>query len=171
MCLVLAWRIGLNWIVWQANVLRLSWNSTWVVKGTLGSRRSDCIQRTLEAELAKLLYSTSVLDSATKVCFLDHRDIILGPRKIHDSEVDFLSSRSAPQFASENPFMERGSWVESDYNSKPWWRIPLRYLSILLTITQWVSTGWDRNRLALLTAKSISGLVILAYWSAPTMDL
>lgn len=50
-----------------------------------------------------------MLDSATKVCLLDHRDIILGPRKIHDSEVDLLSSGSAPQSASENPFMERDS--------------------------------------------------------------
>ena len=48
-------------------------------------------------------------------------------------------------------------------------RVPLRYLSILLTAIQCVVVGLAINWQALLTAKEISGLVNVKYCSGPTM--
>lgn len=57
---------------------------------------SDWIHKISEAELTRLMYSASMLDLATRVCFLDNQDTRLGPRKMQESEVDLLSSGLDP---------------------------------------------------------------------------
>ena len=52
---------------------------------------------------ARLLYSASVLDLASRGCFLEHEENRFGPRKTHALEVDLLSSISDAQSASQNP--------------------------------------------------------------------
>lgn len=69
--------------------------------------------------LARFLDSASVLDLATKVCFLDLQETRLGPRYMHDPDVDFPSSGSAPQSASEKAVIERGSREEALCKSRP----------------------------------------------------
>ena len=57
---------------------------------------------------AILLYSTLVLDLATKGCFLDHQDTGFGPRKAQAPDVERLSSTSDAQSTSQNPLKARG---------------------------------------------------------------
>lgn len=47
------------------------------------------------------MYSTLVLEREMTCCYLVYQEIILGPMNIQVFEVDLLSSRSDPQFASQ----------------------------------------------------------------------
>lgn len=60
---------------------------------------------------------------------------------MQEPEVNFLSSGSTPQSASEKALMEIGTSVEAGCSKSPRHRDPLRYLRILLTATQWLSRG------------------------------
>lgn len=54
----------------------------------------DLIHITLEAAVARALYSDSVLDLETTVCFLKHHETMLGLKKTEYPVIDFLSSLS-----------------------------------------------------------------------------
>lgn len=56
------------------------------------SASRDWIHSISAERLAKLLYSASALDLATKVCFLDHREMRFGPRYTQAPEVERLLS-------------------------------------------------------------------------------
>lgn len=77
MCFALACKTGL---FDSETVLKSSCHrSVGVVNRTFSSVNKDWIHRTLAAVLAKLLYSASVFDLATRICFLDHQEMRLGP--------------------------------------------------------------------------------------------
>jgi len=66
-----------------------------LLKGTLSSCNNVWTQRASVVACAKALYPASVLDLATTGCFLDHHEMILGPKNMAAPEVDLLSSGSA----------------------------------------------------------------------------
>jgi len=130
MCLVRAWRSRL-WA--KATELWLSQKIREVSKVMWSSLRRDSSQRISEVTWARLRYSSSVVDLATKSCFLAHHETKLGPRKMQAPEVDLRSSWSAAQSASQNPKILIEEVVLAGLISKPCVIIPLRYLSIHLT--------------------------------------
>jgi len=67
----------------------------------LSSLRRDCSHSISEVVIARLRYSALAMDRATTICCLDHQEIRLLPKKIHAPEVDFLSSISDAQTASQ----------------------------------------------------------------------
>lgn len=75
--------------------------------GTLGkeipsSPKRDLNQVNSVEELAKALYSDSVLDLETVGCFLELRDSRLLPRKVLQLDVEWRSSGLPTQSESEN---------------------------------------------------------------------
>src|ERR1044072_4918155 len=88
-------------------------------KGILSSCKRDWTHSISAAVLAKLLYSASVLDLATKVCFLELHEIKFGPKKRQELEVDLLSSGSAPQPASQNAISGVGEVQEVGLSKRP----------------------------------------------------
>jgi hypothetical protein len=88
------------------------------------------------------LYSASVLDLDTVLCFLALQEIRLDPRNTAKSHVDLLSSTLPAQSASENALTR----VESDlliFN--PNLVECLMYLNILFTAAQCIVVGACRN--------------------------
>lgn len=168
MCFVLEWRTGL-WA--RETALRLSQNIWGTLLFTCSFWSKDCIQMISAEACARLLYSASALDRATSVCFLAHQDTKLWPKNMHAPDALLLSSGAEAQSASQNPVIGSGSVVLAGLRSKPWCRVPCKYLRILFTAFQWSSWGADRNWHTLFTEKEISGLVIVAYCRAPTIDL
>jgi len=80
-------------LVASALALKLSHHKTdFLGIGNFSSSRSDMIQVTSAARLAKALYSDSVLDRDTTFCFLEAHEINVSLRKIHCPAMDFLSS-------------------------------------------------------------------------------
>jgi len=67
--------------------------------GNFSSSRSDMIQVTYVARVAKALYSDSVLDRDTTFYFLEAHEINVSPRKTHYPAMDFLSSMLVAQSA------------------------------------------------------------------------
>jgi hypothetical protein len=84
-----------------------------VVIGIFSSLSRDWIHKTSEAVFARLLYSASVLDLATRVCFFELQETRFGPKKMQEPEVDLLSSTSEAQSASQNAVKERGEAKEA----------------------------------------------------------
>jgi len=90
-----------TWLWASATVL---WLSQWITRGVhlmWSSFKKDCSQRSSYAVIARLRYSASVLERATNVCFLDHQEIKLGPKKIQAPKVDQRSSISDAQSTSQ----------------------------------------------------------------------
>lgn len=98
MCFVWVWRTGL-WA--RETVLRLSHKIVGMVCLTWSSKGKVWIQITSTVAGARFLYSTSVLDLATTVCFLDHHDTRFGPKYMAAPEVDLQWSGSDAQSASK----------------------------------------------------------------------
>lgn len=159
MCFDLLWSTRL-WA--KVTVLRLSHKILGVWNWQCSSVSRDWIHSISAASWVMLLYSASVLE---------HQDIRLGPRNPQAPEVDLLSSGSAVQSAPQNHKRDRGWCLDAGWIGRPWWKVPLRYLSILMTAFQCSSKGLDKNWHTLLTTKDSSGLVAVVYCKAPTIDL
>lgn len=135
-CLVLACRTGL-WA--SATTLWLSQKILGEVKAMPSSVRRICIHSISAVVCAKLRYSTSVIDLATKCCLRDHQEITLGPRRMAAPDVDCLSSGSEAQSASQKTRRLSG-WLRTAGDSlSPWWIVPLMYLRMRFTAIQWDS--------------------------------
>ena len=57
--------------------------------------------RSSDAVTVRLRYSASIVDRATEVCFFDHQETGLGPKKIQPPEIDLLSTISIRQSESQ----------------------------------------------------------------------
>jgi len=161
-CLVLECRTGL-W-AWET-VLILSQKITGVVCLTFNSNSKVWIQVTSVEARARLLYPASVLDLAKTFCFFDHQNTRLGPKQISALEVDSISSRSEAQSASQHAWTEKLDSLEG-CSLNPSVKVLFRYLRILFTACQ-CYINWH----TLFIEKHISGLIIVAYCSAPTTNL
>lgn len=158
MCLVWLWKTGL-WAM--ASALWLSQSSASVEKETWSSCNKAWTQVNSAEVWATLRYSASVLDLAVTYCFLDHQE----------PDVDLLSLISEAQSASHIAVSVKDCPAVAGLIWRQWNRVPLRYLRILFTVTQWESKGLATNWQTLFTTKLISGLVNVAYCKAPTTDL
>ena len=85
------------------------------------------------AELTSAMYSASAVDKATHVCLL-LLHLSAAPLNLKTNpDVDFISSRSPSQSASEYP--TRLSLLMGLYNN-PWSAVPFKYLNIRLIAFQ-----------------------------------
>ena len=136
MCFFLECNTGL-----EANitVLRLSHQITGGVgKVILISERIDCSQVISATKLARLLYSTFVLNLDIVCCFFNCQVTKFEPKYTQNPEVDLRSLGSEAQSASQNTTRSR---VWDFLKCNPWWRVSFKYLRILLTTFQWDSNG------------------------------
>jgi hypothetical protein len=110
--------------------------------------------------LAKALYSASVLDLDTVVCFLALQEIRLVPKNTTKPPVDLQSFGHPAQSASTNVL----TVVELDSTKRrPSFNVPLTYRRFFLTASQCTVVGECRNWHALFTEKERSSQVIVKY--------
>src|SRR5713226_3580597 len=139
-CLVLSWNSGLC-----ASAMD-DWLSMWMVVGSVVSYLSSLSNRLSHtasfAACPPAMYSASVLDRATALCFLELQLVIPPPSIKTYPEVDFLSFLSLAQSASAYPFRTRPSFM-------PLWKVsarflvPCRYLKTLFSARVCSSPGLD----------------------------
>ena len=98
------------------------------------------IQRLWAQQLPAAIYSSSAIESATKVCFLQFQDTRELPNRWHVSLVFFLSDLHPAKSESKKPIKFKG--VPLGYH-KPKLVVPLRYLMILLRVVKWDSLELD----------------------------
>ena len=85
-------------------VLRLSHQMTGVVEEDMfNSLRRDCSQEISATKVATLRYSASVEDLETVCCFQECQETKFGPRKRQYPDMEWRSSTSDAQSASQNP--------------------------------------------------------------------
>jgi len=99
MCLVLSWKTGLE-LIWSA-----SWLShisvIWMTSPNCNSWNNFLSQTSSQVAEDIALYSASVLDLATTLCFLPFQEIKLPLIETQYPEVDLLSERDSTQSTFE----------------------------------------------------------------------
>lgn len=126
-------------------------------------RDDEAIERLTQPWI--VLYSASVDDFATVVCFLEHHEMIVEPRNVQCLVMGFRSAESAAQSASTKVRSCRSLRAIC----KPMVGVPFMYLSSLFKAWKSVTVGlcmcWQME----LTANAMSGRVMDKYCKEPAM--